>query len=234
MPVFIAWIRISFNAKSVDHFLILRRRPKLTLKDCSFQEYLGLSKLQSLAVTAFPSFMCSPESAGWKQWFDVLLGSGLLCSDVVAFESATRWVLPVWSLGVYNKGWAAGWSRRSDRRPTKLLELFDLLSSKYTYITVYMCIYTYKYMLPPPKMYLFYVFWLFVLLQTALEDGPCWKDLKMVEHLQQLHMARQKKYSKGEGVWLAWLTTWTCTDILFSCDREDSTEVSLLVLNKIL
>ena len=64
-------------------------------------------------------------------------------------------------------------------------------------------------------MYLFYVFWLFVLLQTALEDGPCWKDLKMVEHLQQLHMARQKKYSKGEGVWLAWLTTWTCTDILF-------------------
>ena len=100
VPVFIAWIRISLNAKSVDHFLILRRRPKLTLKDCSFQEYLGLSKLQSLAVTAFRSFMCSPESASWKQWFDVLLGSGLLCSDVVAFESATRWVLPVWSLRV--------------------------------------------------------------------------------------------------------------------------------------
>ena len=108
VPVFIAWIRISWNAESADHFLILRRRPKLALKDCSFQEYLGLSKLQSLVVTACQSFMCSPESASWKKSDSMLVSCWDLFYCVLICRDCFRKCNPLSAVGSKSKSLKAG------------------------------------------------------------------------------------------------------------------------------
>ena len=55
-------------------------------------------------------------------------------------------------------------------------------------------------MLPPPKDLPFLRFWVICAFADSIGRWILLKDLKMVEHLQQTHMARQEKYRKGEGV----------------------------------